>query len=283
MDEASGGPVVVAANWYRFRAAEHIRHDRVESVCLIWVLDGVGTVTSGGTSTRMTSGTVLLLPWGHDVEYRADDRAPFRLGTVHVVPWHDHAVPVRPVVAHMPDDPLFGVPERRPVDVGPLRTVPAASDLGRRTATLGRYTIERFDEGAFDESVFRALGALFLAEVSAPHDDDAPRLPAALERMTAFVADHLDRPLAVAEVAEVGGCSASTAERLFARHLGSAVSSWIREVRMREAATLLRTSGLRVGEVGRAVGFADQLYFSRVFRATFGVPPSRFAADRIRP
>lgn len=121
--------------------------------------------------------------------------------------------------------------------------------------------MERYADGAFDERVFRALGEL----------------------MTAFVAGNLHAPLRVTDVAAAGGCSTSTAQRLFARHLGSSVTAWVRSERMREAAALLRSTGLRVGEVARIVGYEDQLYFSRVFRARFSVPPSEYASDSLRP
>lgn len=299
-------PVVVGANWYRFRAGQRIRHERVMSRCCLWVLSGTGTIGSRGMTFPMAPGAVLLLPWGHDVDYRADDRSPFRLGTVHVVPHHDRDVPVVPVVPHQPGDPMLDDPARSSpssANAGPATRpvlVPAPSELARRLAILGGYVVDRFADGPFDEAVFRALGTVLLAEAdraapgaASPADPTAlpvpggpvpePPRPAVLDRMTTFVAEHLDRPLSVQEIADAGGCSPATAERLFARHTGAAVSAWVRSERMREAATLLRTTGLRVGEVAREVGYDDPLYFSRVFRNAFGVPPTRYAEDRIRP
>ncbi|MFJ3383736.1 MULTISPECIES: helix-turn-helix transcriptional regulator [unclassified Curtobacterium] len=285
MDEGVG-PVVVAANWYRFRAGERIRHERVLSECWLWVLGGTGRVRSHGVWSTLAAGSVLRLPWDHDVEYRADARSPFRLGTVHVVPRHARGVPVVPAVAHQPGDPLYAS-TARDGDSGRPEVSGASSARARRVASLGRYTVERFVEGPWDESTFRALGELFRAESArAESTNPAPRGdggPAALERMTAFVVAHLDVPFRVADVAAAGGCSVSTAGRLFTAHLGTSVSGWVRGARMREAAELLRTSGLRVGEVARAVGFSDQLYFSRVFRATFGEAPSRYGRGQIRP
>lgn len=281
MDARTEGPAVVAANWYRFRAGERIRHERVLSLCFLWVLAGTGTVRSCGDRFALTSGSVLRLPWDHDVEYLADDRAPFRLGTVHVVPRHDRSSPVLPAVAHQPGDPLYDAVDRRG-DPGRPRRSAATTSTARRIASLGGYTVERFVDGPFDEGVSRALGALFVAEDGLDAAGDAA-VPAALELMTAHVRRNLDRPLPVAEIAAAGGCSVSTAGRLFAAHLGTSASAWVRSVRMREAAEMLRSSGLRVGEVARAVGFEDQLYFSRVFRATFGTPPSRYGVEQIRP
>lgn len=296
MDEAAG-PAVVWANWYRFRARERIHHDRVMSVCFLWALGGTGTVRSHGRSFTLDAGAVLRLPWGHDVEYVADDGSPFRLGTVHVVPRYGFDHPVLPVVAHQPGDPLYRSADRSGDPGSPVFT-PGSSVVAQRIASLGRYAVERFDDGAADETVLRALGALFLAEtvfvaeavgvagatggVGGDGLSDGA-LPRALETMTTFVTRNLERPLSVADVAAAGDCSVSTAGRLFAAHLGTSVSSWVRGARMREASELLRTSGLRVGEVARAVGFTDQLYFSRVFRNEFGVPPSRYWQGRIRP
>ena len=41
------------------------------------------------------------------------------------------------------------------------------------------------------------------------------------------------------------------------------------------AAMLLRGTALSVGEVGRSVGYDDPYYFSKLFKANFGMPPSR--------
>jgi AraC family transcriptional activator of pobA len=50
---------------------------------------------------------------------------------------------------------------------------------------------------------------------------------------------------------------------------------------MLEAARLLRFTDLGIGEVAYAVGFSDQLYFSRAFKRHFGVAPSAYR-DRAR-
>ncbi len=39
----------------------------------------------------------------------------------------------------------------------------------------------------------------------------------------------------------------------------------------------------RVNEVARRVGYSDPLYFSRVFSASYSVPPSRYASGQLRP
>lgn len=280
------GPVIVGANWYRFRPSEEITHNRVMSECFIWVVQGGGTIRSGGRTFRMDATRILRLPWHHRVEYQADGRRPYQLGTIHIVPRHTRSRPVIPRVAHRPGDPLLDDPDRTGAENDPPAALSsAASGAGRRVADLGTFAIDRFVSAPFSEPVFRALAEVIRCE---SHDWDtetpgAGSIPGPLEQMVSFVRDNLVRPLAVEEVARAGGCSSSTAERLFNAHTGTSVSSWIRQTRLREAALLLRTSGLRVGEVSSLVGFSDPLYFSRVFRRAFGVPPSRYGAHELRP
>ena len=101
--------------------------------------------------------------------------------------------------------------------------------------------------------------------------------------MMTFIRHHIAEPLTVARVAESARCSETTAQRLFTKHLGESMQSWIRHVRLKEAAGLLRTSSLRVSEVAQLVGYTDPLYFSRAFRRAYGVAPSQFAQTALRP
>ncbi|MGH3378919.1 MAG: helix-turn-helix transcriptional regulator [Actinoallomurus sp.] len=285
-ESLTAGPALVGANWYRFRPEEHIRHGEVASVSFVWPVHGTGVIRSRGETFRLDPTVLLRLPWRHDVDYRADARSPFHVGTIHLVPRHDADEPVEARVAHLADDPLLHSPIRHgpPVPETPVllsRLTPA----GRRLVELGSYAVERFHDGELPTAVLRALGVL-LAEADASRTRAEPRAagrPVALESMTSFVLENLDRSLAVAEIAAAGGCSVATAERLFARHTGQSVIAWARRRQLEEAALLLRTTGLRVGEVAARVGFPDPLYFSRSFRALFSVPPSRYASEQLRP
>jgi AraC-like DNA-binding protein len=285
-EERSQGPVVVWANWYRFRSSEHIRHDLVVSVSFVWVVQGSGVIRTAGQEFRLAAHSLLRLPWRHSVEYFADKRSPFSVGTIHVIPRHDLAVPVVPRTAYTADDPLRDDPHRRGPEhrQSPL-LVSTTSPAARNLVTLGSYSIEKFLAGPFDEAVFRSLGSLILAEDSTlgGGDERAQGTPVILDRMTDFVTTNLARRLSVDDIATAGGCSTVTAERMFARHTGLSVLSWVRGKRMDEAAVLLRTSGLRVNEVARMVGFDDPLYFSRVFRATYSIPPSQYSSGELRP
>lgn len=280
----SGGPALIGANTYTFRAGERLRNVVTASVCIVWVVSGRGTVRSTGTTVELTKSSVLCLPWRHDVHWEADRRDPFKVGTVHVVPWHDAQVEVEPVVP-FGTDPLLEAGYRRGRR-GELVEIPLVQPDARQLVALGWYAIDRFQRGLTSDRSLRAVGGLLMEELTratTAASSPEPQPPVAFERMRSFVEEHLDRRFTVAEVARAGDCSPSTAERLFARWTERSIVTWAKDRKMEHAAVLLSTTGLRVGEVARAVGYPDALYFSRVFAATFGVPPSRYAAGRIRP
>lgn len=159
------------------------------------------------------------------------------------------------------------------------------NSAARRIVEFGTIAIERLGEGSFDEEYFRALGRLILIENTSWADGQASQatLPGTLELMMTFIRHHIAEPLTVSRVAESAHCSETTAQRLFTRHAGESMQSWIRQLRLRESAMLLRTTGLRVGEVAELVGYSDPLYFSRAFHRAYGVAPSRFTQSELRP
>ena len=60
---------------------------------------------------------------------------------------------------------------------------------------------------------------------------------------------------------------------------GILISSNLTNYRIGEACNLLRDSKLSIAEIAVSVGFFDQFYFSRVFKKTKGVPPSRYLSS----
>lgn len=104
---------------------------------------------------------------------------------------------------------------------------------------------------------------------------------AALEdaRLGAAVAAMLDSPEApftVERLAELAGMSRSAFSQHFAQTFGRAPIDFLKELRLRRAAETLRNTDLPVKAVARSVGYASRSYFSRAFKAFYGVDPARF-------
>ncbi len=61
---------------------------------------------------------------------------------------------------------------------------------------------------------------------------------------------------------------------------GWSVNSLIREIRIREAVHLLKTSEKNISEIAYNLGFSDPLYFSKYFKKEVGVAPQQYRKDQ---
>ncbi|MNR08467.1 HTH-type transcriptional activator RhaS [compost metagenome] len=56
------------------------------------------------------------------------------------------------------------------------------------------------------------------------------------------------------------------------------ITDFIKSVRLKRAAQLLKDGHMSIAEVAYAVGFNDRKYFSKEFKKQFGVVPSDYAS-----
>jgi|GEM_PF-4744973 len=82
-------------------------------------------------------------------------------------------------------------------------------------------------------------------------------------------------------LASAASMSRSAFSEIFKARLGQSPMAYLRAVRLRQAASLLRRHELTVDQVAARSGYSSRSQFSRAFSAQFGVSPSQFrsAAD----
>ena len=271
-------PLAVWANWYYFKPGEVVRFSRVESLCLLWPIRGGGLVVSGGTTFALDAGSMLVLPWNHDIEYRASLRRPFQLGTVHLIPdYRGSAVDFSVRVNVEPSD--FEINETRfdnpQLGISAASIFPAAADTPRSLIELGSYSIRLFQAGAAGYDLLTSLGKLFakeLASLRGEHSNEPKRLAILQD----FILQNLAREIRMPELAQIADCSVSALERTFRKELGTSPKAWISRQRMQQALFLLQSTSLNVSQVAFQVGYRDPLYFSKVFRQHFGASPKHY-------
>ena len=83
-----------------------------------------------------------------------------------------------------------------------------------------------------------------------------------------------ETPLKQAEIAAALGVSSRHLERLFRQHLGLTPQLYYRELRLRQARSLLRSTALPVSEVAAAYGFSTSSYFAKCYFDLFGRRPA---------
>ena len=100
--------------------------------------------------------------------------------------------------------------------------------------------------------------------------------PELLRRIEEYLRTHLREPLSAAQVAEAFRISVPRLTGLFREHRHTSPMRLLREMRLDEAARLLRLYSYSCKEVAAMTGFRDPLYFSRCFRRARGVSPRTY-------
>lgn len=94
-------------------------------------------------------------------------------------------------------------------------------------------------------------------------------------RAVRYLYAHLEHQATPSELASELNVSLRTLQRQISEALGCSPRDLIVAVKMHEAKRLLANGDRQVAEVARAVGFDDAFYFSKRFRAYYGLPPSQ--------
>lgn len=103
----------------------------------------------------------------------------------------------------------------------------------------------------------------------------ALRDPKIWKAMNAMM-DNPGKPYSVESLADIAGLSRAAFARRFVDAYGTGPMELLRELRVRKAGDLLRTSDLPVKRVAAVVGFASRSAFSRAFEEIAGQSPSAF-------
>lgn len=84
----------------------------------------------------------------------------------------------------------------------------------------------------------------------------------------------------VEKLAKAVGLSRAHLHRKMKEYTDLSARDFIKSIRMRQAARLLKEKKLSIAEVAYATGFANPSHFSNSFKEVFGVTPTRYAATK---
>ena len=94
-----------------------------------------------------------------------------------------------------------------------------------------------------------------------------------LLQVIAMMEDHLEDPMARAELARRAGLSTRQLERLFRRYLGRTPTRYYLELRLHRARALLTQTSMSILNVALACGFVSASHFSKCYREFFHKMP----------
>jgi len=111
---------------------------------------------------------------------------------------------------------------------------------------------------------------------SGPRGTAAEALNPAVGRAMRLLEASLARPWTLTDLAEELHLTPSYLVRLFKAATGLPPMAYLAQVRAEHAAALLLHSGEPITDIGRAVGWPDQNYFARRFKAHYGLPATTY-------
>ena len=99
-----------------------------------------------------------------------------------------------------------------------------------------------------------------------------------IKEAMSYIDLNYSRDVSVEEIADACGLNRSYFGKLFKETMGQSPQQYLIQYRMTKASELLKATRISIAEVGRSVGYENQLHFSRAFKNVFGISPSQYRA-----
>jgi AraC-like DNA-binding protein len=110
----------------------------------------------------------------------------------------------------------------------------------------------------------------------------APGLSAPIARAQAWLAEHLDKGVSIAELAAVAGLGASRFRERFQAEVGLSPRDWRQLLQVDQARRLLRQTRRSILDIALSVGFSSSQNFATAFRRRVGCSPSTYRSEERR-
>ena len=220
---------------------------------LVAIISGDSEVEVDKKRCPIPAGHVRLMSPGHWEHYRFAANSPTHHLWLDFSPSKKHVALLKMLSSFQPLIPLSPTLESLlraglEVDVSMSRGALALEAIA--VAALSLFCAEA-------QSGRKTLGAVHPCVVKACH----------------FIERNLSGQMDLSSISHAAGLSLNHFSRLFHRQLGHTPIEYLWRLRTQKAASLLRSTGLSVGEISTQTGFQNPFHFSRRFRAAFGSSP----------
>ncbi len=158
--------------------------------------------------------------------------------------------------------------------------------LSRKAAERGGAPLMEIDEitqhavqaaagDGSEEGILRNMHGMILelTEAVRRHRSLEGKYSAPIRKAVSYLRLNSSQDVRLSELAGVAGFAPSYLSRLFRREVGVTVPQYVRALRCGQAARLLRETDLPVSDISAYVGYPDNNYFVKAFRAQYGMTP----------
>lgn len=134
-----------------------------------------------------------------------------------------------------------------------------------------------------DDSPFHLIGHLYLFIDSFAKSSAITQISKSnnlrdfyIKEALSFIEQNFQNDITVEEIAACCGLNRSYFGKIFHEVLGKSPQEFLISYRMTKATELLKLTSLSIAEVGSAVGYSNQLHFSRAFKKIYGISPRQW-------
>ena len=97
-----------------------------------------------------------------------------------------------------------------------------------------------------------------------------------LKEAFSFIEQNFQNDISIEDIAACCGLNRSYFGKIFRESMGKSPQEFLISYRMTKAAELLKLTRLSVADIGNAVGYPNQLHFSRAFKNIYGISPRQW-------
>ncbi len=134
-----------------------------------------------------------------------------------------------------------------------------------------------------EESPFHLIGHLYLFIDSFVRASTAAQIGHGnrlrdfyIKEAISFIEQNFQNDISVEDIAAACGLNRSYFGKIFHETTGKSPQTFLISYRMTKAAELLKLTDLSVADIGNAVGYPNQLHFSRAFKNVYNISPRQW-------
>ncbi|WP_125604940.1 AraC family transcriptional regulator [Lapidilactobacillus bayanensis] len=235
-------------------ASYQVNRPQSQIYCFEYVISGQGTIIIDQMQQTVHTGDCYLLPAGHDHHYWSDKKDPLHKIWINVA---GTLCAQLLQVYHLQQQFIFKQTD----------TFSLFNDLLQMLEQRNLSNQQRSNRSAL---LFHQL----LIALQPALQKQSVLLPETLIKAQAIFDNHLNQALSIQEVANTVNLSASQLTRQFKTYLNQTPYDYYLSQKIELAKLLLRNTNLSSQSIAIQLNFADEHYFSNLFKQKIGIAPS---------
>ena len=272
--------MVILANWREFFPCDTLSYSSVQSCYLVWCKSGHGRFFINDKEYFVAPGDFFYIPWNHSISYAPDSEKPYLLGCIHIIPDMRESGDIYYNAFHsvMQEHKQYHLRFNEEAE-GLERVFKVHLTEASPLLKIAEYIIDRYQRQC-QEALLRLFPQLLLTELQeAVAEQKLQRqdyYPPPMRAMLNLIDRFLEAKLKLWMLMKAANRTAPSVYRAFKRWFNMTPNQFIMKKRLCRAAHILRSDNISILEISARLDFSSPFYFSRCFKAEFGVSPRQY-------